>query len=124
QNRFHFLGARDDVERIVPGFDLYCSSSATEGFPNAVAEAMACGVPCVVTDVGDAAYLIGATGIAVPPRDAEALGDAIICGMAWSETERRRRGAAARARIGDHFSIDRMVAAHETLYRALLCVRS
>jgi glycosyltransferase involved in cell wall biosynthesis len=71
------LGRRSDMPRIQAALDVACSSSITEGFPNVIGEAMACGVPCVVTDVGDSAEIVGGTGRIVPPRDPVALGDAV-----------------------------------------------
>ena len=120
EGKVHFLGPQARVETIIPGFDIYCSSSATEGFPNAVAEAMACGVPCVATDAGDSAFLVGDTGLTVPVSDPPELSDALAAALQWSVPERSQRGQAARARIVDRFSIERMVAAHEDLYRVLL----
>ena len=55
QDRMILLGERDDIPSLTAAFDIACSSSITEGFPTTIGEAMACGVPCVVTDVGDAA---------------------------------------------------------------------
>lgn len=95
-------------------FDLLCSSSITEGFPNAVAEAMACGVPCIVTDVGDSALIVGDTGTIVAPRAPESLALGILKELELLGTERR---TAARQRIVDNFSVDAMV--ERTLH--LLC---
>ena len=87
--------------------DLYCSSSAFgEGFSNAIAEAMACGLPCVVTRVGDSALLVGDAGRAVPPRDPRALADALLAELAGMDGN---RSAGARARIVENFSLDLMV---------------
>jgi glycosyltransferase involved in cell wall biosynthesis len=73
-HRFHLLGLRRDINHITAGLDVACSSSAYgEGSSNAVAEAMACGVPCVVTNVGDSALLLGKAGKIVPPKDPQAL---------------------------------------------------
>ncbi|MGQ9688305.1 MAG: glycosyltransferase, partial [Desulfobaccales bacterium] len=72
--RLRILGERLDTPRLLAALDVYVSSSAFgEGFPNAVGEAMACGVPCVVIEVGDSAYLVGDTGLVVPPRRPEDL---------------------------------------------------
>jgi glycosyltransferase involved in cell wall biosynthesis len=76
--RFHWLGSLNVTERLYNGLDLYVSSSLYgEGFSNSVAEAMACGTPCVVTDVGDSARIVGETGRVVPPGDPEALAEGI-----------------------------------------------
>ena len=71
------LGARDDVPALMAGFDCLALSSCSEGFPNVLGEAMASGVPCVTTDVGDAALVVGETGRVVPRGDTEALGRAV-----------------------------------------------
>lgn len=116
-SRVRLLGERTDVPRLLAALDVYVSSSAFgEGFPNAVAEAMACGVPCVVTAVGDSAFLVGASGLVVPPRSPLALAQALERSLSWSETERRQRGAAARERIRAHFDLSRTVATLEELY--------
>jgi len=79
--------------------DVLVLSSMSESFPNVVGEAMACGVPCVVTDVGDAAELVGETGVIAPPRDPERLREAIEALLARPAGERAALGQAARERI-------------------------
>jgi glycosyltransferase involved in cell wall biosynthesis len=104
--RVHWLGSRNDVASVYNGLDLYVSSSLTEGFSNTVAEAMACGVPCVVTDVGDSAMIVGKTGAVVPPDDPEALADAIGRMLARSL---RVPDPKVRGRIVENFSTESMI---------------
>ncbi|HEX9964284.1 MAG TPA: glycosyltransferase [Allosphingosinicella sp.] len=100
-------GPAADPVPALNGLDIACSSSSEgEGFSNSVAEAMACGRPCVVTDVGDAALVVGDTGFVVPPKDGEALAGALIRAL---ERLGGDSGARARARVADEFSADRMV---------------
>jgi len=120
---FRFLGARRDVHRLLPGFDLLCSSSVTEGFSNAICEGMACGLPCVVTDVGDSAIIVGDTGIVVPPSDPDALATGIIRLLRTTPEDRLMMGDSARARIVEQFSIPRMVAATEKVFEQLVTTR-
>ena len=70
---FHLMGRRDDIERITGAFDIATNSSAGESFSNAIGEAMACEVPCVVTDVGDSGRIVGECGRVVPPKNPRAL---------------------------------------------------
>lgn len=72
-NKVIWAGARADMPAVHNSLDIAASSSYTEGFPNVIGEAMACGVPCVVTDVGDSALIVGDTGVVVPPKDPEAI---------------------------------------------------
>ena len=92
-DHFHLLGERDDIAAITPTLDVATSASAYgEGFPNAIGEAMACGVPCVVTDVGDSAYLVGETGEVVPPRAPAALAGAWHKILSLSDADRQALG--------------------------------
>jgi glycosyltransferase involved in cell wall biosynthesis len=104
--RVSLVPARSAVEEVYAALDILTLCSAFgEGFPNVVGEAMACGTPCVVTDVGDAGLVVGDTGLVVPIRSPEKLAAAL-------ETMLERRGAyaeRARARILDHFSLEKMV---------------
>ena len=109
------LGPRDDIPAIMNALDAHVLSSAYgEAFPNVVTEAMACGTPCIATDVGDAAVMIGETGWIVPPRDPPALAAAMEVAI---DARRKAPGwearrTACRGRIVEHYTIDRMVAAY------------
>lgn len=110
--RVMLLGPRNDIPAVMNALDVHVLSSAYgEAFPNVVAEAMACGTPAVVTDVGDAAAMVGDTGWVVPPKDAAALTqalsevhDAMHDDEGWCARKR-----AARERVVNNFSLDRMV---------------
>lgn len=115
-DRFHLLGHRQDVNRITAGLDIACSSSLNEGSPNIIAEAMACGVPCVVTDVGDSALILREMGKVVPPRHPEAFARACSELLATPPARRRELGQAARARVTKFFSLPKVVARYELLY--------
>ena len=116
-DRFHLLGVRSDVPRITAALDASTSSSSHgEGFGNVIVEAMACGVPCVVTDVGDSRSIVGDTGIAVPPGDPAALVEAWRFLLRMPESRRSGMGAAARRRAAEEFSIETMVARFGELY--------
>lgn len=116
-NRCHLLGLRDDVPRLVAALDVASSSSSYgEGFPNVVGEAMACAVPCAVTDVGDSALIVKDTGRVVPARNPGALAAAWLEVFGMSEDGRRRLGAAARQRVRDHFDLSRIARCYEDLY--------
>jgi glycosyltransferase involved in cell wall biosynthesis len=99
------LGRRDDVPRLLAAFDVVALTSTGESFPNAVGEAMSCGVPCVSTAVGEVAELIGDTGEVVPPSDSEAVAMAVGRLLSLAPAARRALGARARQRIIDRFSI-------------------
>lgn len=118
--RLHLLGERGDVPRVTAALDLSVSSSFTEGFPNVIGEAMACAVPVVSTDVGDSAALIADAGALVPARDAAALQSACRHIMDLPAAERQALGLRARARIIDHFSIERMIDRFQSLFSAPL----
>ena len=118
----HLLGRRDDIPRLTASFDISSSSSSYgEAFPNVIGEAMACGVPCVVTDVGDSARIIGNTGIVVPPKNPEALANGLRKMIKIGEKERKRLGILARKRIIENYSIEKIVKQYERLYEEI-CV--
>lgn len=121
KDRVLLLGERKDMPRITAALDIACSASAWgEGFSNAVGEAMACGVPCVVTDVGDSAYLVSDTGLAVPPRQPEAFANALSQLVSAGSFRRQQLGQAARKRIEAEFSLASVASRYEEIYRTNL----
>ncbi len=111
------LGERQDIPQLLAALDLYCLTSAYgEAFPMIVGEAMACGVPCVVTDVGDASVLVGDTGKVVPPGNDAALAAACREFLALDASVRAQWGEAARQRIETLFSLASVVDQYEALY--------
>ncbi|HAD05062.1 MAG: hypothetical protein A2091_12715 [Desulfuromonadales bacterium GWD2_61_12] len=115
-DKVSLLGRRDDIPRLLSAVDIATSSSLGEGFPNAVGEAMACQVPCVVTDVGDSALLVGDTGVVVPARNPQALAAAWEHLALMGEGQRRLLGERGRQRIREQFSLEAVVASYEKLY--------
>ncbi|OGI67963.1 hypothetical protein A2738_03905 [Candidatus Nomurabacteria bacterium RIFCSPHIGHO2_01_FULL_42_15] len=117
--RLHLLGECEGIENITAAFDVAVLSSVSEGFPNVIGEAMACGVPCVVTDAGDSAYIVGDTGLMVPPSDQVALANAFRQMIEMKDIERKALGERARKRIEENFSIDLVVKKYIELYTSL-----
>jgi glycosyltransferase involved in cell wall biosynthesis len=114
---FHLLGAQMNIERIHNSFDVFVSSSAYgEAFPIVLAEAMACGVPCVATDIGDAAYIVADTGHVVPVKDSQAIADAVDAILSLSEGERKQLKQSARSRIVENFSLDKIAQLYKDTY--------
>lgn len=103
-------GSVTDVSVPLSGFDALVLPSAGEAFPNVVAEAMACSKPCVVTDVGDAAYIVDAYGWVVPPKNSQALASAMVKAITLYENLEKWQSLqlACRERIVNNFSIDAM----------------
>lgn len=119
-DRTYMLGERTDVPRVMAALDIATSSSLGEGFPNAVGEAMACGVPCVATDVGDCAHLIGDTGKLVAPAAPQALASAWKQFAHLTADERRVLGQAGRDRIVAKFTPDVMVQRTASCFERIL----
>ena len=115
------LGRRHDVARLFAAADLVVSSSRFgEGFSNVLGEGMACGLPAVATDVGDAKLIVGDTGLVVPPADPNALAAAIRSLAGKSTPARAVRGRRARAHIAEHFALAGTVRRHAELYASLV----
>ncbi len=118
--RFRLLGERADKNAVYPALDIATLTSAYgEGFPNVLAEAMACGVPCVATGNGDAAEILGDTGIIVAPRDPQALAAGRQRLIALGPEDPRALGITARARIVENYELDRVVSRFEALYNEI-----
>lgn len=117
--RLHMLGERRDIEALMAAMDVFCLSSWSEAFPNVLGEAMASGIPCVATDVGDSARIVGDTGMVIPAHDNGALVEALEQMIALPAEKRRVLGCAARQRIEEKYSIDTVVARYCQLYEGL-----
>jgi glycosyltransferase involved in cell wall biosynthesis len=118
---FHLLGRRTDIPRITSSFDIaVLSSSFGEAFPNVVGEAMSCGVPCVVTDVGDAATIVADTGRVVSPGDHRAFADACVELLSLSSCKREILGKKARQRVMDNYSLPAIAREYEALYKSII----
>lgn len=115
-NHVKLLGGRDDIAYIMAGLDVVASSSYGEGFPNVIGEAMSCALPCVVTEVGDSAWIVGETGRVVPPQSPDALARGLLEIAHMGHEYRANLGKRARQRIIDIFSLESIVHQYETLY--------
>ena len=121
-DRVILMGQRTDIPVVMNLIDIHLLSSSGEAFPNVLCEAMACGTPCVTTDVGDAAEIVGNTGWVVPAGSAQALSAAIIQAMneRCNEPESwRKRQQGARKRIRNNFGIEKMVENYSEVWKKL-----
>ncbi len=117
RGRVHLLGECREMPRLTAALDIATSSSSYgEALSLAVAEAMSCAVPCVVTDVGDSALLVGDTGMVVPPRDPVALANAWHSLIERGQAIRQGLGKEARQRIEQFYGLESVVTRYEKLY--------
>ncbi len=117
EGRVHFLGLRSDVPRLMASLDVLASTSWIEAFPNVLGEAMACGIPCVVTDAGDSQAIVGDTGIVVPAGDMAALADGVCRVLELPGSDRAGLGERARGRVSARFEIGAVAREYEGLLR-------
>lgn len=111
------IGKSKDIYTYLRELDIHLLSSKTEGFPNVVAEAMACGTPCIVTDVGDSSYIVGKTGWIVPPKNSVKLANTIE--KAVSEIGKngwKKRCNQARLRVKKKFAISKMTKSYNNIW--------
>ena len=123
RNRCHLLGVRQDIPRLFAAMDIATTASRSEAFPVVIGEAMACGTPCVVTDVGDSAMIVDQTGIVVPPRDPVALAEAWRKLIDAGPEVRQFLGMAARRRVQQHFGLPAIVDRYQAIYAGLVTER-
>jgi glycosyltransferase involved in cell wall biosynthesis len=117
--RIHPLGERDDIPSILNAFNVLVNCSRSEAFPNVLGEAMACGIPCIATDVGDSSLILGPNGFTVPPRDPLALADALMRYINLPSTHRSQLSHDARDRIMTNFGLEKVAKTYERLYMSL-----
>src|ERR1700720_3296601 len=116
RERCHLLGLRQDISRLFSGMDIATTASRSEAFPIVVGEAMACGPPCVVTDVGDSSLIVENTGMVVAPEDPHALAEAWRVLIGAGPAVRRRLGIAARDRVQRHFALPAIAERYQKIY--------
>lgn len=115
----HLLGPREDMPRLFAGMDIATTASRSEAFPVVVGEAMACGTPCVVTDVGDSAMMVDRTGIVVPPENPDALAEGWRKLIDVGPEVRRKLGMAAKKRVQQNFALPAIVERYQEIYTEL-----
>lgn len=114
--RFLLLGYRNDVPGIMNALEIAVSSSTGEGFSNSLGEAMSCGIPCVATNVGDSAFILGDTGRLVPPRNPGALADAVLSLLSLPRVEWEALKSKTRERVVGLFSLPSIAKQYEEFY--------
>ena len=112
------LGQRRDVPAIMNAFDILASTSTSEGFPNVIGEAMSCGIPCAVTDVGDSACIVGRAGIVVQAGDGEAMAAAWQLLLAMPEKDFIDLKQLARQRIVEEYEIGVVSRRYQAVFEA------
>jgi glycosyltransferase involved in cell wall biosynthesis len=118
-DRVHLLGVRNDIPAVMNGIDLFVLTSLSEAFPNVLNESMACGTPCVTTNVGDASLIVDNTGWVVQPKDAKAIADAVIKAAGEKESNNinwlQRRDDCTK-RISSNFTLEKMLEKYKEVW--------
>lgn len=114
--RFHLVGQQTDVAYFFSAMDIFCLSSANEAFPNVLVEAMAMGLPCVVTQAGDAADILGDAGFVVPVKNSDALADALLRMCDLGPVERKIQGESNAKKVREEYGIDKIWQTYEEVY--------
>ena len=116
----HLLGPRTDIPQLMAALDVLVSTSHGEAFPNVLGEAMACEVPCVVTDVGDCAEIVGNTGRIAAASDMRGIANGVLEILNMTVDERQQLGQAARQRIQTQYDIVSVVNRYQDFYNNLI----
>ena len=116
----HLLGRRDDLPLLMASLDVLASSSHGEGFPNVLGEAMACSVPCVVTDVGDSAEIVGNTGRVVSAGDMAGLARELVLVLRMPPEAKAALGLLARERVIENYEIGLVTRLYERFYEQIM----
>lgn len=119
-NQVELLDQVEDMSAFYASLDLFLMTSITEGFPNVLVEAMASGVPCVTTDVGDAEFIVQKNGYVVAPRNSQQLRDAILSYMSLTVEEKKDFKLNSRQRIESSFSIENVSQQYLSAWESIL----
>jgi glycosyltransferase involved in cell wall biosynthesis len=118
------IGEKRDTNTLYPAFDVFALSSAWgEAFPNVLGEAMACGVPCVATDVGETRQIIGNTGYVVPPSRPDELATKLLAFFSAEKDPEIPLGDLARQRIVELYSLDKIADSYRRVFAASLSLK-
>lgn len=117
EKQVQLLDQISDMPVFYQSIDAFLMTSITEGFPNVLVEAMASGLPCISTDVGDAKYIVNEHGWIVPPRDADALAQAILAYVHSSVKEKQKLKQATRLRVEQNFGIESVSQQYLAMWR-------
>jgi len=120
KDRFVLLGERHDVPVCLAAMDIFCMPSRTEGFPNGLGEAMAMGLPCVATEVGDTKILVGDTAVLVSAQDEKALAKGLIDVIRLTKDQRCQMGLIAKARVMAEFSMEKACERFNAVYQEMV----
>jgi glycosyltransferase involved in cell wall biosynthesis len=119
ESRFILEERREDMPDVMRALDVFCLASRSEGFPNVIGEAMACGTPTIATDAGDARGMIDDDRLVAAVGDADGLAACLLRVLSLSASERLALGLAQRQRIAQRFDIDQVWLGYRDLYRSL-----
>lgn len=122
-NCCHLLGSQTDTDWILADLNFLVSSSSSEAFANVIGEAMASGIPCIATNVGDSAHIVGNTGIIVPPDDHQSLAQGMLQMLQKTPPELEKMGMKAQKRIEQMFSLPAVARCYEKMYFEVANVR-
>lgn len=122
-DRFSLLGERADIPVCLAAMEIFCLSSRTEAFPIVVGEAMAMGLPCVSTDVGDVAVLMADAGVIVPKSNPDALAQGVASLLTLGAVGRKQLGLKGKARIHAKFSMEDIRKRIEGIYKEVIAGR-
>lgn len=115
-NNFQLVGEQTDIPYFLSSMDVFCLSSVNEAFPNVVVEAMAMGLPCVVTRAGDAAEITGGDGFVVPVKDSTSLSDALLRMCDLNPSDRKMLGERNARKVREEYGIEKVRQKYEAVY--------
>ncbi len=123
-NSVRLIGEKRETDSLYPAFDVLALSSAWgEAFPNVLGEAMACGIPCVATDVGDTRQIIGDTGYVVSPSRPDEFATKLLDVLSAEKTDRTTLGDLARQRMEELYSLDKIADGYRSVFAASLSLK-